>query len=45
MTRPARPTAFDRGLQQERTALAWERTAVAMMVAGTVLAVIVASVR
>ena len=34
--RPA--TVFDRGLQHERTALAWEPTAIAGMVAGVLLA-------
>jgi uncharacterized membrane protein YidH (DUF202 family) len=29
---------FDAGLQHERTAMAWERTAISMMVAGTLLA-------
>lgn len=36
MSRPA--TVFDAGLQHERTALAWERTAIAVMVAGVLLA-------
>lgn len=37
-TRPPRPeSSFDTGLQHERTALAWERTAIAMMVSGIVL--------
>lgn len=30
-------TVFDAGLQHERTSLAWERTAISMMVAGLVL--------
>lgn len=34
-SRPA--TVVDPGLQQERTALAWERTAIATMVAGALL--------
>ncbi len=34
----ARPDeVFDAGLQHERTSLAWERTAISMMVAGLVL--------
>lgn len=40
MTAPApRPERFfDQGLQHERTAMAWERTAVSTMVAGALLA-------
>ena len=36
MSRPDK--VFDAGLQHERTALAWERTAIAVMVAGVLLA-------
>lgn len=39
MVRGERPdTVFDQGLQHERTALAWERTAIASMVAGVLVA-------
>lgn len=38
MTRVRPDESFDRGLQHERTALAWERTSVAMMVSGIILA-------
>lgn len=38
MTDDDRPAmAIDRGLQHERTTLAWERTAISLMVAGIVL--------
>jgi putative membrane protein len=36
--RPRHTTSFDIGLQHERTALAWERTAIATMVSGVLLA-------
>lgn len=35
--RPRPDSHFDRGLQHERTALAWERTAISAMVAGVLL--------
>ncbi|NNE12492.1 MAG: DUF202 domain-containing protein [Ilumatobacter sp.] len=37
MNRPRPETVFDQGLQHERTALAWERTAIASMVAGVLV--------
>ena len=39
MPRFVRPaTNYDEGLQHERTALAWERTSISMMVVGVILA-------
>lgn len=39
MTPRVRPAeSFDDGLQHERTALAWERTAISLMVSGIILA-------
>jgi uncharacterized membrane protein YidH (DUF202 family) len=40
---PRPPSVFDTGLQHERTSLAWERTAISMMVAGLVLSRFAAS--
>jgi uncharacterized membrane protein YidH (DUF202 family) len=37
MSAPRPTEVFDSGLQHERTSLAWERTAISMMVAGLVL--------
>lgn len=37
MNGPRPETVFDPGLQHERTALAWERTAIASMVAGVLM--------
>lgn len=37
MTRARPSEVFDAGLQQERTSLAWERTAISIMVAGLLL--------
>ena len=37
MNRQRPAEVFDAGLQHERTSLAWERTAISMMVAGLVL--------